>query len=613
MAFTLCCIIKQRYCKKLQKEQSMDSIIEFKDLRGFFRRRKKIIIITFILIFGIIGSRAVLLPSIYRSQAMIQIEGQQIPPDYIKSTVSSYAEERLRMITRQIMTRTKLLEIINKFDLYPNSRGKITTQKLIEKISNDISLEPIIGDVIDKKTGRQRDATIAFILSYEGTDPNKVFQVTQDLATLYLKEDERKREQLTTSATSFFQNEADQLKGQIYTLENNISDFKKSHIGELPENNTVNLQAIARLQTDFDRINLNINSLQERIILLKQQIKSVDPLSPVVTNEGKIAMNPRERLKKLHLELVNMQSVLSNKHPDVKKLKRQIKELEDQVKQSDKSEFKIRRLSQLEGQLASLRGELGSKHPDVIRLSKEANALSIEIDKQAKKSTSSPDNAENPDNPAYINLKIQILSAETELKGLVKEKERIESAIRGYRKKIETSPLVEKEYSKLIRDYETAQLKYNEIMNKLMEARVAQGMEKTQRADRFTLVEPPSIPEIPYKPNRMAIALIGLALALGSSGGLAIARETMDNSVKTADELSEIMDGPVLSVLALVETAEEKRARRTKRIFWIFAFLVLLVGASILTHRFIIPLDPFFAKIQSKLMSLGISFGIPHV
>ena len=250
---------------------------------------------------------------------------------------------------------------------------------------------------------------------------------------------------MATSATDFFQQEADQLKDQIYNLEAQISTFKKSHIGELPEHTAVNLQALARLETDFDRVNLNIRSLQERIIRLKQQIKTVDPQSPVITEEGETVMNPHERLKKLRLELVSKKSVLSDKHPDVKKLKKQIKDLETQVEQSDKSESKIRRLSQLERQLASLKFDLGPKHPDVIKLSNEINALSIEIDKLAKIDGTSASVEDNADNPAYIDLKIQIVSAETQQKALIEEKKRIEQLIRDYQKKIESAPLVEKE------------------------------------------------------------------------------------------------------------------------------------------------------------------------
>ena len=586
----------------------MDSKIELKDLMGFLRRRKKSFIITFLLIFGVIGSRAVLLPSIYRSQATIIIEGQQISQDYIRSTVSSYAEERLRMITRQVMTPDRLMEIIKKYDLYPDSREKMSIQKLIGKISKDISLETTVEDVIDQRSGRQRDALIAFTIAYQGTDPYKVFQVVQALASLYIEEEEKRREKLATSATDFFQQEADQLKNQIYNLEAKISSFKKSHIGELPEHTVVNLQTLARLETDFDRVNMNIRSLHERIIRLKQQIKNVDPQSPVITEEGETVMNPHERLKKLRLELVSKKSVLSDKHPDVKKLKKQINDLETQVEQSDKSESKIRRLSQLERELASLKLDLGPRHPDVIRLSKEINALSIEIDKHAKVGGTSASVEDNADNPAYIDLKIQIVSAETQHKALIEERKRIEQVIRDYQRKIESAPLVEKEYNKLTRDYDTAQLKYNEIMNKLMAAKVSQGMEKTQRGEHFKIVERPQLPEIPSKPNRFAIAFIGFMLALGAGVGLAVLRETMDNSVKTADELNKLIDVPVLSVLAMVETVEEKREKRMKRLLWAFVSLGSVVGGTILFHRFVMPLDPFWIKIQSKIMDLGYIF-----
>jgi uncharacterized protein involved in exopolysaccharide biosynthesis len=582
----------------------MDSKIEIKDFRSFFRRRKKSIMITFLLIFGLIGSRAILLPSIYRSEATILIEGQQIPQDYIKSTVSSYAQERLELITRQVMTQSKLMEIIKKFDLYRKLRDKITTQKLIEKMSKDISLETISSQVIDKKTGKQREATIAFTLAYNGQNRSKVLQVTEELASLYLQEELKRREQLASSATTFFEHEADELKKQIQTLEGKISTFKQNHIGELPEHTATNLQAISRLEMELDRVNSDIRAVQARRMNFKTQLSGVDPLAPVVNLEGKTVMNPKERLKTLRLELVNMQSALSDKHPDVKKLKRQIKELEDQVKQSNNSAVKVRRLNYLKGELASMRGELGPKHPDVIRLSKEVDGISKEVGKLVKANATTAVATTKPDNPAYINLRTQIISAETELQGLFSVKERLEQVLQDYQRKSENAPLVEKEYSKLTRDYNTAQQKYNEITSKLMEARVAQVMENTQRGERFTIIDPPRLAEKPYKPNRLAIALIGFVLGLGAGGGLAIVRETMDNSVKTADELTKVMGAPVLSVLSLVETDEEKRVRRIKRTFWIFACLVLVVGALILVHRFVMPLDPLWLKIQSKLMLL---------
>jgi hypothetical protein len=174
----------------------------------------------------------------------------------------------------------------------------------------------------------------------------------------------------------------------------------------------------------------------------------------------------------------------------------------------------------------------------------------------------------------------------------------------AYLKKIENAPLLEKEYNDLLRDYQNARYKYNEVMNKLMEAKIAQGMEETQRGERFTIVDPAQLPEKPHKPNRLAIILIGFVLGLGAGIGIAAAHEALDTSVKTADELNTATDLPVFSTISLIKTDEERRALRKKRWLWIFAAIGVIVLALVLFNYFVMPLDILWIKIQRRLMLL---------
>ena len=586
----------------------MNGQLELQDLKGAVRRRKKGFIITFLLIFMFVGSVAFILPPIYRSQSMIVIEGQQIPEDYVKTTITSYVEERLQMINQQIMTRTKLLDIISQFNLYSEMRDKRTTEEIIAKMREDIELKTISARVIDRRTGRPSPATIAFTLSYEGKDPSKVQKVANVLASGFLEEDLRRREELTSTTTDFLEQESENLKKQIHVLEKKISNFKKAHIGELPEHTNVNLQAIARLERELDRINTRVGTLEEQKIYLKAQIASVDPLKPVVTEEGKVARNPKERLKGLRLRLISLQSTLSEKHPDIIKLKKEIKELEAQVGKSDDSVAKVRRLSELEGQLAALKGKLGPKHPDVIKLSREVTVLSREVDELLTEKAKTEVSDEKPDNPAYINLMTRIAATDLRIQGFMMESHEIKQKMEEYQRKVEAAPLVEKEYKELTRDYETAKKKHSEIMSKLLTARIAQGMEQTQRGERFTITEPAQLPQKPYKPNRIAIALIGFVLALGAGVGLASALEAMDSSVKAPDELTSITGVPVFSVISLMESDEERRARRIKNILLILASIGVVVVALMLVNQFVMPLDILWAKVQRRLAMMELPF-----
>jgi len=579
----------------------MDAQLEIQDLKGVVRRRKKSFFIPFILIFLLAGGIAFLLPPVYRSESTILIEGQQIPEDFVKTTITTYVEERLQVIKQQVMSRTKLLSIINQFNLYSEMREKYTIEEMVAKMRKAIKLETVSASVINPRTGRPSPATIAFTLSYEGREPSKVQKVANVLSSFFLEEDLKRREDLASATTEFLEQESENLKKQIHILEKKISEFKKVHIGELPEFSNVNLQAIARLERELDRIITRISTLKEQKIYLQAQIASVEPLKPIVTEQGKVTRNPKERLKALRLQLLSLQSTLSEKHPDIKKLKKEIKELEAQVGRSDDSVAKVRRLSELEGQLAALKGKLGPKHPDVIKLSREVRGLSKEVDGLLTEKSKTEVSDEKPDNPAYINLMTRITAVELEIESLLDERKKIEQRKGEYDGKIERAPLVEKEYLELTRDYENAKRKHSEIVSKLLTAKISQGMEQTQRGERFTIAEPAQLPEKPFKPNRIAIIVLGLVLALGSGVGLAAVREAVDHSVKTADELNSLTGVPVFSVISLVETEEERRARIIRRILLIATAIGVIVIALILVNQFIMPLDIIWAKVQRRL------------
>lgn len=297
----------------------MDAQLEIQDLKGVIRRRKKSFLIPFLLIFLFAGVIAFMLPPVYRSQSTVLIEGQQIPEDFVKTTITTYVEERLQVIKQQVMSRTKLLSIIDQFNLYSEMREKHTTEEMVAKMRKAIELKTVSASVINPRSGRPSAATIAFTLSYEGREPSKAQKVANILASFFLEEDLRRRKDLASATTDFLEQESENLKKQIHILENKISEFKKAHIGELPEFSNVNLQAISRLERELDRIIARISTLKEQKIYLKAQVASVEPLRHIVTEQGKVTRNPKERLKALHLQLLSLQSTLSEKHPDIKK------------------------------------------------------------------------------------------------------------------------------------------------------------------------------------------------------------------------------------------------------------------------------------------------------
>jgi succinoglycan biosynthesis transport protein ExoP len=227
--------------------------------------------------------------------------------------------------------------------------------------------------------------------------------------------------------------------------------------------------------------------------------------------------------------------------------------------------------------------------------------LSLEVDKLQTEKTSSEVSEEQSDNPAYINLKTQISSAEMQIKSFIQQKTELKEKIEEYQTKLEKAPLIEKEYNDLMHDYENARFKYNEVMNKLMEAKIAQGMEESQQGERFTIIDPAQLPEKPYKPNRLAIILIGFVLALGAGVGIAAVQEAVNVSVKTSEDLGSITGFPVFSTISMIETDEELQAKRKKKWLWIGSAVGAVILALIIIHFFIMPLDIAWIKVQRRL------------
>jgi uncharacterized protein YgiM (DUF1202 family) len=480
-------------------------------------------------------------------------------------------------------------------------------------------------------------------------------------------------------------------------LQSRISEFKKAHIGELPEYTGVNLQATERLQRDAEQTRMQVNALRERKVLLEGQIATVEPHTSLMTAEGKVVTDPSERLKLLRLQLLTLQSAQSEKHPDVKRLKNEIQELEKQVDESGGGEEAVRRREELSTRLSEMKGRLGPKHPDVVKLTRElellsaestpavageeaslppAEALAVEpkvllvqaqngrlredpsLGSQVKQvvrqgetalvsevrgdwyrvslengeagwahrslfaegdsretKLSTPDKAKKfmplsaarkPDNPAYINLRTQVQSTDLEIAALVEHEKEIRKEITRYEKKLESAPIVEKEYLSLIRDHENAKLKFNELTSKYLEAKVALGMEETQRGERFTIIDPAQLPETPYKPNRLAIVIISLVLSLGAGTGAAAVREVLDKSLKTTEQIYQNLNLQVLAVIPLMVSPQERRARRIKWATAALASIGLLVLAAMVVDQFVMPLDVLWARLQRKMMKMSV-------
>ncbi len=531
------------------------------DYIAFLRRRKWFIVVPWLVILCIASVVAYILPPVYQSKATILIESQQVPEDLVRTTVTGYAEERIKTITEQILSRQTLEQIIKDFRLYPDFQDNAPIEDILSKMRKDISVEMVSAMVPSRRSERQVEVNVAFTVSYEGGDPKKVTQVANRLTSLFLEYNMRLRENLAKTTTNILEQQLEAYRNTTRLLEEKIARFKEEHLTELPELMRLNLEFEQQIRQQIERVETKILALEDRKVYLEGQLATI---SPSVLFRGDQVWEPRDRLKLLRSQAISLEASLSPKHPDVIKIRREIEELEKKVNADNERRNLEKMLNDKEVQLENLRNRTTDKHPDVVRLKQEISNIKTALaDIQADEAGGADSADSGPTNPAYINLQTQIKRTEIELDSLRTQRKELEKKWQQYVKRLEQMPQVEQEYQDLARDYSAAQKKYNETSEKLMEARQAENLEENQAGEKFTVVDPPHVPGKPVKPNRMAIILIGFILGLGAGAGLAAAMEFTDTTLRTAEDVRRLTGAPVLSAIPDVREVQEMQGKRS--------------------------------------------------
>jgi len=540
-------------------------------------------------------------PATYRSTAIILIEEQEIPTELVRSTITTYAAQRLQTINQRVMTRANLEKIIQKFNLYEKERKRKTTEEVIEDMREDIAFEPISAEVIDPRTGQPSKAIIAFSLSYDGRDPELVQRVANEITSLYLEENLKSRTQKTAETSDFLKEEAKQMGEYVSQVERKLSAFKEKHLNSLPEQKEMNLQFLDRTERDLLDIDNQVRALEERKFYLDGQLAQIKPESPMMSSTGERIVSPQDRLKALQTEYLSLASKYSEKHPDVAKMRQEIDALTKETGGADSGLDQVKELTKLRTELAAMTEKYSEDHPDVAKLKKQVAALEAEINKQGTNKVARKIAASQPENPAYITLQVQRDGIDQDLSAQVKKRQELKNKINEYEKRLVETPDVERQYLEVFRDYENSSAKYRELKAKEMEAEIAEQLEKKSKGERFSIIEPPLLPEKPVKPNRLAFGFLGFILSVAGAAGYILIMETMDKSVRGMKAVSVLTGYPPIAVIPFFETDEERVEHNRNMLLAAGIAVGVIVLAVLLIHWLWIPLDVLWFRGLRKL------------
>jgi succinoglycan biosynthesis transport protein ExoP len=467
------------------------------------RRRKAVVILVTIGFFCCAAVIARRLPDVYRSQTVILVDAQQVPSSYVQSTVSTSLQDRLSTIQQQVMSPTRLKNMIEKNGLFPGLRGKVSEDALIQKIQKSTSVE-VAGHFS------------SFMIAYQGDSPKEVSEIANQLADTFITENVEARQKEFYGTAEFLDNELQETKSQLESKEKQLQAIKSSNLNDLPESKQFHLEALNNLRTQLAASEDRVRQAKQDKIMIESMMNTNHPTVDVDGGSATSASPYASQIAKLESHLAELRSQYGPNFPDVRKAQADL----DRLK---KKEAANKTEAPAPVQVEAVAPSPSTKNPVIAA---QLEKLNQEIDEQTK--------LQDP----------------------------LQQQIDFHVSKLARVPIFEQQIAGLMRDYDSLRSHYQSLLDKKLSAQMASELEIRQKGERFVILDPAPVPGRPFGPNRVLIAFAGLMMGLVGGVGLAIAIEMMNQTVRSEHEATELLGLPVLAGVPQMYTAAQVRSRR---------------------------------------------------
>jgi succinoglycan biosynthesis transport protein ExoP len=513
------------------------------------RRRYPYFLISLLLGWLVVWGVSWVLPVSYRSSTLILVEQPTMPRDYVVSNINEDLQDRIQNISQQILSRTRLLHIIDQLNLYGGSRSKLTPDEKAARMRKDIDIELV-------RDARNNEIT-AFKIYYSARDPHIAQQVTSELTSLFINENLEVRQQQSEDTTRFLESQLEDARQSLAAQDAKIRAFKGEHVGDLPTQQASNLQILSGLQSQLGNEQDALNTAQQQRVYLEtliSQYRSL-PAPSRTTPDGVPAGLPAidQQLAKLKSQLATLSSQYTDQHPDIRSLKVEIAKTE------------------------RMRSELSAE------LKNKNNGGS-----QSEKGAAAADPADVAQNAPILQLESQLQANKTEIVNRQQSIAGLQVKINDYQARLNDEPVREQQLADLTRGYDQSKANYDGLLKKEIESKMATSMEQMQKGERFRMIDPPSLPLKPDSPDRLRFS--GMGLGLGLALGLAVAGglEFIDDRLHSEKQLKALLPMKVISEIPDVLTASDEQKNKQRVWFaWAMTAVVFMTIAagSLLSYR----------------------------
>ncbi len=484
-----------------------------------------------IVVVAILGAGVSLsIPNRYTSQTLVMVEGQKVPEQFVKSVVTEELNQRLGTMKEQIMSRTRLQPLIERFGLFKEDVGRVPMEDLVDRMRRMIDVTAIRQDVSFRGTS----GVPGFYIKFTGDNPRLSQQVCQEITGMFISENLKLREQRAQGTTDFLKSQLEDAKRNLDTLDAKVRDFRTKYIGQMGGSEQSNLAMIQGQTARLEAVNQALTRAQQDKAfadqILAQGLEKWQ--ASQATGDTPASVVPTEKMEQqLSVLQNNLDFMLQRYTPD---------------------------------------------HPDVVKTKADIAALKKRIEEAnnatnaAKPPMTAAATGKGKTEPPQIQqMRYQVQLLDQSIKDKQHEQDQLKRDIATYQARIAMSPKIEEEGKAIMRDYQVALTTYNDMLNKQTQSEISTALERRQEGEQFRIMDPANLPEKPSYPNRPAFA--GGGAAAGFMIGLVIAGllELRDKAIYTERDVELYLNLPLLIMLpqlgakrprsAFVRRGESKR------------------------------------------------------
>jgi polysaccharide chain length determinant protein (PEP-CTERM system associated) len=472
----------------------------------------------------VVGSiLSVKLPKMYEASTLILVQPQRVPEKIVQPVVDIDSEHRISTISQQIMSRSNLERVIERFKLFSGVEPK------------DMFMEDKVNDLrsrikVEVSRTRSRNDADAFSIFFRDRDPQVTMQVANGLATFFIDENLKSREGQAVGTTDFLDAELETMRKRLEEEEDRLKQYRQANMGELPEQLASNLEILGRLHSQLGQKEESLRSARVSLAALETE--------SVMRQNSLIAASSAR---------------------------------------SGRGSEETMSVAELQERLNALRAGYTDQHPDVVRLRAKIEKLQAEEAANPKSGPSEPKSASEAISAAGPGAVRQKILIEGDIQGLLGDIARLNQEIRYYQRRVEAAPKREQEMLSLRRNYDNIKNSYSSLLNRKLEADISVNMEKKQKGEQFHIIDPARLPVRPVSPDPRRLFLITILAGLGLGCGLVFLLDMMDTSVRRLDDFEEKFGMVVLASVPRIFTCQDKIRNRFRQVATAVSIMVAIV------------------------------------